>query len=98
MMRRRLPSRQNPADGLVACIDAQGDAGGNPYTMLKSVGQTASMWSMALIPSLVALYEWLYDCQGYVLTEEAAQNTTMEQLFQSLSYVPCVRVLCVLFV
>ena len=87
-MRRALPSRQNPAEGLSTCIDSLDDSADHQYSVLKHLsGTTAIFWSLTLVPRLVSLYEWLYDCQGHVLSQEESMTKSMGDLFKELSYV-----------
>ncbi len=85
LMRRALPSRQNPAEGLSACIDSLDEVAAQPFSVLKHLNDTAIFWSLTLVPRLVSLYEWLCDCQGHVLSQEESMTKSMGDLFKELS-------------
>lgn len=85
-MRRALPSRQNAVEGVAACVDTLDPSVAVKYTPLKHLnGNTVTFWSLALIPRLVTLYEWLYDSLGHSLSVEDAGAKSMSALFQELS-------------
>ena len=85
-MRRRIPSRNKPVSALISYVDSLFGPAKDKYGLLKLLGGSSrGFWSMKLIPSLVSLYEWLYDAFGHVLTKDAAESTSMRDLFASLS-------------
>jgi len=55
------------------------------YDVLKHVVTgTAAFGALPLIPELVALYQWLYDSLGHVLTVEDAAIMPMTAVFDML--------------
>lgn len=86
MMRRALPAARHPMEGLSAAIDRLPPALQETYDCLRHLnGTTTGFWCMDLIPALVSLYDWLYDCQGHILSLDDSYVKTMGALFQELA-------------
>lgn len=101
MMRLSLPAKSDPLDGLSSSLDTLPPRLRKKFDCLRSINSdTAAFWSMPLLPSLVTFYQWLYDSQAYVLTEDEAMKKTVGQLFAELACVEgraCCLPVCVCF-